>query len=110
MVQSVNPPIPVQEAPFGFDNPVLPILKLPDRLRERMPPELFAIIDREAEAIRKDVINPLLHAGDHNELGALFPLVSPVYDRHMVLIGLLVWSALGESIVGWFPETRKERC
>jgi hypothetical protein len=105
MVQSVSPPPPTQEPPFRLEDSFLPLMQLPNRLREKMPPELFAILEGELQAIEAEVITPLLQAHNYDELRERFLATSPNYTRHALLISLLVWSTLKESLVGWFPET-----
>ena len=104
MVQSVLPPILPQEPIIGFEDPFLPLLQFPTVLQEKMPPELFAIVESEARAIHDEVIIPLLQAENSEKLSELFLSASPEYARHALLISLLVWSALRESLMGWVPE------
>ena len=101
MVQSITPP----PLPSGLEDSCLPLLQIPNRLREKLPPELFAFIESAAQEINKEVTIPLLCAENDDRLRELFLLHSPEYAKYALLISLLVWSALKESLVGGFPET-----
>ena len=105
MVRSETPPMPIREPLLGLDEPVLAFVQIASVLKERMPPNWCGIVEQQEQAIEEEVIAPLLSARNYEELREIFSAVSPQYIRREMLVGLLIWSTLKESLVGWLPET-----